>query len=654
MTLSIENVEMENGAVIRARKGRNAAHVMQAVPSMLGAFTITGLCGRPVGTSGDTDVTIAVYIDGKTCTRCDKIVAELVAEDGAEGRESGTDTRDADAFVAELFAPEIGIDGKPWAPGDNPARRKPENRPAETVAEVARKSKGERVKRTRSEAVTAERKRLAEQTARREAQGDRCDGSGEAPLPGTRVARDDHSVSVPDDYTGKHSGKCPGEGCGRIIAVSRDGGMRRHKRPEVREESLMAMAPGVERDRAVAKLWQDSAPTLPGMDDATGVTGRTHAEMTAAVSEYYANGGKVPAEVAALPDPTVKREQWAGTNGAGDTDYRGCEGKGPVEIVNPERTHGKCPVCRAYIPLADTVADDDFRIGSHFEYGVNPPANPHMSSKSVDVVEHGSIPGDPSEADKRRAKETRCERSRKVVKDATGGTMTCDGPKGCGRPGVELKRVQRKKGEAWILATHTIPGDAFRRAGADGKGERRVTPRGTGADAGKGQRDHGSVDGAATTGRQNMAPVRPGGWVGRAGTMSLPATVRPGIDPEVSGDICPLCLAPKDVAHKGMSRSARRRHSAKVGAVLADREAQREASKAREIAQGTRLTGAERRELRKAASVGSFAEGNVGGTVSHDSRPDFAPKGERKAAPRKADKVTRDTARKAIKVTSGK
>jgi hypothetical protein len=576
--------------------------------------TIGTACG---GKGVDSERLTEKFTGDRMCARC---VKWLATTGGKNDIEAAREAKYAQYAEGAEGGPELGAD---IAPAVREIAR-------EEVREIVKASKGAQGKARRTVAVDRERARLTEQRAARDAQNDRCDGTGEPPMAGTRVQRDDHTVSVPDDYNGKHSGKCPGEGCDRIIAVSREGGMRRHKRPTV---------PAV-RD--------ESAPTLPGMDETTGVTGLTHAEMRAQVAAYYAAGHPVPAEVASLPDPAVRRGQWSGTNGAGDTDYRGCAGKGPVEIVNPERTHGKCPECRAYIPLADTVADDDFRIGSHFEYGVNPPANPHMSSKSMDTVEHGTIPGDPAAADKRRVAETRCGRSRKVVKDATGGTITCDGPKGCGRRGVELKRVQRKKGDVWIMSIHTVPGESFRRAGADGKGERKVTPRGTGADAGKGQRDHGSVDGAATTGSQNMAPVRPGGWVGKAGTMSLPATVRPGVDPGVSGEICPLCQAPKDIAHKGMSRAQRRRHSTKVGAYLKGREEAREASKAREIAEGSRLTGTERRESRKVASVGSFADGNVGGTVSHEPRPEFTPKGERKPAPRKADKRTQEAARKGL------
>jgi ssDNA-binding Zn-finger/Zn-ribbon topoisomerase 1 len=501
MTLTIENVELENGAVVRARKGRNAAHVMRAVPSMLGTFGITGVCGRNVGTSGDTDVTIAVHIDGKTCGRCDKIISELLTETETAQQENGTDTRDDSA-------------------------------------------------------------------------------------------------------------------------------------------------PG-------------SAPTLPGMDETTGVAGLTHAEMRAQVEAYYAAGHPVPAEVAALPDPAVRKGQWSGTDAGDAGAVTPCDYKGDVEIINPERTHGKCPECRAYIALQDVKSDPDAqRIGKHNRYGLATPARKGLSSKSVDTVEHGTIPGDPAAADKRRAAESRCVKSNKIAKDVeSGGTIPC--PE-CDKPVELIKKIrQTKKGEVvkWIVSVHSRPMaedntvDSFRASAGEGgyvHSERKVTPCGKGADAGKGQRDHGSVDGAATTGSQNMAPVRPGGWVGKAGTMSLPATVRPGIDPGVSGDICPLCQAPKDIAHKGMSRAMRRRHSAKVGAYLKGREEAREAATAKEIAEGSRLTGAERRKSRKVASVGSFAEGNVGGTVSHEPRPEFTPKGERKPAPRKADKGTQEAARKGL------
>jgi hypothetical protein len=130
-----------------------------------------------------------------------------------------------------------------------------------------------------------------------------------------------------------------------------------------------------------------------------------------------------------------------------------------------------------------------------------------------------------------------------------------------------------------------------------------------------------------------MAPVQPKGWVGVAGTGSLPAMVRPGIDPEVTGRECVVCGELPEIAHAGKSKGWRRRHSSKVGAVLRDRKAQREAKRAAQIESGEIVPAPVKREARKAASVGSFSEGNVNGTVTHAPRPEFAPKGTRKPAP---------------------
>lgn len=347
-----------------------------------------------------------------------------------------------------------------------------------------------------------------------------CKGFGSAPAPGTQVLRDDHTVKVADDHNGKTSAPCPE--CTRMIAVSRDGNMRKHNgmiTPDVREES---------------------------------------------------------------PD----------------------------------------------------------RIGTHNVGGVPTPqlpASKRLTSRSVDIVEHGSIPGDTSTADKRRTDESRCKRGNKVLKDAAGGTVDC--PE-CARP-VELLKMRRASGEiSWKIPHHVLPGVSVKHVG---RGEvRDVTPRGEGADVArtvvKGarlalSRGHGSIDGAANTGSQTMAPVQPGGWLGRAGTMSLPAQVRPGIDPEVQGEPCPICEELPEIAHKGKSSSWRRRHSSKVGAVLRERQAVREAVRDAQIASGERLAPKVRRAARKAASVGSFSEGTVGGSVTHAPRPEFAPKGERKPAP---------------------
>lgn len=362
-----------------------------------------------------------------------------------------------------------------------------------------------------------------------------CAGVGSAPAPGTRVMRDDHTVSVPDDFQGKTSAPCGT--CARVIAVSREGVMRKH------------------------------------------------------------NGVEVP------------------------------------------ESAGEC-------------AD---KIGTHNVGGVANPAHKGLTSRSIETVEHGSTPGDTATADKRRATESRCTRSRKVLSGRkTPGTVECPT---CARP-VELKAVKRTKGTVYVIPEHVRAGESVKPVG--GGEVRDVTPRGEGADVGatvtRGKvssrlalsRGHGSVDGAANTGSQNMPPVQPKGWIGKAGTGQLPATVRPGIDPEVTGRECVLCGELPEIAHKGKSRGWRRRHSSMVGAVLRERKAKRDAERAAKIASGEIASTAERKAGRKAASVGSFADGNCGGTVSHDPRPEFAPKGERRPGAWKAHKITRDTARTAL------
>jgi hypothetical protein len=419
---------------------------------------------------------------------------------------------------------------------------------------------------------------------------------------------------------------------------------------------------------------EDSAPVDPPAapeSDAVGITGLTHAEMREATERFYANGGKPSAEILALPAPgTVNLA--SGTVSGSAAEILVCTFKGEVSTVNPERTHGKCPDCTTYIPLLPggagskesgpkvskikcegtgkapapgtrvmrddhtvSVADDydgkhsgkcpecarviavsreggmrkhngvevredsgpdADKIGKHNVGGVATPAGKGLSSKSIDTVEHGSVPGDPASADKRRAAE------------------------------IEERGADAREFKGGADTGATVA-----------KGARLALSRG-----------HGSVDGSATTGSQSMAPVQPKGWVGVAGTGSLPAMVRPGIDPEVTGRECVACGELPEIAHKGKSRGWRRRHSTVVGTILRERKAKRDADRAAKIERGEIASTAERKAGRKAASTGSFAEGTCAGVVSHEPRPEFAPKGERRPAGWKAGKVTRDAARKAL------
>lgn len=492
-------------------------------------------------------------------------------------------------------------------------------------------------------------------------------------------------------------------------------------------------------DQREAREAAATAPTDGNGAEIVASTGKTLAQMIAETAAWRAAGGQTDPKIAPLLNMAAVNVGFGTVSGKA-LPVLPCEFRGGVEIINPERTHGKCPACTTYIPLLPDTGTveaapkvskivcghtgkapapgtrvqrddhtvkvaDDFngktsapcpgctrmiavsrdgvmrrhngleareaapagvdRIGTHNVGGVPTPQLPagkRLTSRSVDIVEHGSVPGDTATADKRRTDESRCKRGNKVLKDATGGKVEC--PE-CART-VELLKINRPNGDvSWKIPHHVRPGESVKHVG---RGEvRDVTPRGDGADVGKTvrkdmgtgarlalSRGHGTVDGAATTGSQNMAPVRPKGWIGTAGTGQLPATVRPGIDPEVSGDICPLpeCKGQrKDVAHKGRSAGWRRRHSSKIGAYLTGRTEAREAERAAKIARGEIASTAERKAGRKAASTGSFAEGTCAGVVSHEPRPEFEPKGERRPAGWKAGKVTRETARAALRST---
>lgn len=373
-----------------------------------------------------------------------------------------------------------------------------------------------------------------------------------------------------------------------------------------------------ERERREArKAARESAPVAPVARES--VSGLSVAEMAKRTEAYYAQGGTVPAEIAQLPLPGTA--QLSGTVSGADAAVLACEFAGGIDDtrMNMERTHGKCPECSAYIPLTDN-ARGITAIGKHNVGGVASPAAPGMSSVSIDTVEHGSVPGAPADADKRRRAESMCDRSGRVVRNSQGGSKKCVG---CARE-VELqKRIRTVKGETktvWVYPEHVRGGDSFARAP---KGERKVTPRGTGADAGKGQRDHGTVNGSATTGRASLPPVQPKrGWLATAGTMTLSATVRPDIDAGVDGEYCPVCKGRKDIVHKGKSRGWRRAHSRLVAAWHRENNARREAQAEREIAKGQRLPKGARKAARKAASVGSFQEGTNGstGTVAHGGK----------------------------------
>ena len=120
--------------------GKGVGHmVMSPVENMggdhIGSGTMVKGCdGKPL----DADRAEQKYEGDKRCARCVKWEASdgfrdahLSAVESAHAMESGID-----AAVEMIFAPELGTDGKPWTPGDDPSRRMPDDAPAmDTVTE---------------------------------------------------------------------------------------------------------------------------------------------------------------------------------------------------------------------------------------------------------------------------------------------------------------------------------------------------------------------------------------------------------------------------------------------------------------------------------------------------------------------------------------
>lgn len=655
ITLTIDNITFENGAPVEARKGTNARHIMLPAPVMLGSFEVKGICGRSVGSSRDDSVEIGSDLtDGSGCKQCSKIYLALLDAQIPDAREDS-------APVAEI--------------------------PAEYVREVIESSKRAQRKGKRDAAIQIEREKLAArkaQRAERDAQKSVADMS-----PGAE--RDSAVKGLWEDSARKTAPKS--------IALTPPTGLL----PSEKEAREKAERPPVKKVPAPV------AETLPGLDDPDAIPAGILAsrallgdvgtvdltvlpcEFKGAVSVINAERthGKCPgcsAYILLLPEkearesgPKVSKITCAGVGESPKPGTRVQRDNRAVSVPDDfdGKHSGKCPGCDRVIavsreggmrrhngvtaPVATCGSVDE--IGTHNVGGVATPAHKGLTSRAIDTVEHGSIPGDTSTADKRRRTESLCKGSRKLAHGVNGGKATCPV---CTREGLELREHKGAKKTTYRFPDHVSALPSVKHIG---RGDiRDVTPRGDGADVGATvtpgarlalSRGHGSVDGSATTGRQNLPPVKPKGWLGTAGTGSLPATIRPGVDKEVSGKWCPVCEEVADTAHRVWNKELRafeprssswkRRHAAKLRAYYDKRDAVRDAERAAKIASGEIIPAAERKAMRKAASIGSFSEGVVSGVVTHAPRPEFEPKGERKTAPRVAGPKTREAARKGLK-----
>jgi hypothetical protein len=219
-------------------------------------------------------------------------------------------------------------------------------------------------------------------------------------------------------------------------------------------------------------------------------------------------------------------------------------------------------------------------LDSHYVGGVNPPAGKGLKSRTIPATDHGSVPGSPAKADKRRAKEVDDLRAVENVK--------------------ERARIQKKTPSKRALASAAAREVQSR--------EKLLSPDASAKGEGLGQRGHGSVDGSAMVTSHTLPPVQ---VKNGNGTWTLPATLSRGMDPAVRGEWCPVCNAAKRDAHRGKSPAWRRRHSKEVAKWHAVENARKENARNTDAARAERMNRIAGKSERKRVSTGRIREGVI-------------------------------------------
>lgn len=311
--------------------------------------------------------------------------AVLIGLDVVLAEDSPADAdADAEAFVAELFAPEIGMDGEPWEPGDNPARRVPESvdsMPAGPERDAAVAALWAAVKAAPAKGAKDAGQKTSRQSAWksvREVNADvvRCEpnasgvdlgnGKGECRSCGWQGALKEVEVTpaVKVDRAWCEGGKIGLGGCtkcGRDIRVTRAGNMARHKTPAVDTPAVTAMvmvshyrggkapvATSLGEDFSEESLAQSPATVDAGNKSADDVVGGAAAgmfrgrtsltrggDMTGAVPKERAEGGK--------PVPTTNDVKLGGlrTDVSARTDKKVVATKSGAKVVS-DKVGGPC------------------------------------------------------------------------------------------------------------------------------------------------------------------------------------------------------------------------------------------------------------------------------------------------------------------------
>jgi hypothetical protein len=147
------------------------------------------------------------------------------------------------------------------------------------------------------------------------------------------------------------------------------------------------------------------------------------------------------------------------------------------------------------------------------------------------------------------------------------------------------------------------------------------------AGAAVGNRDHGRIDGVAMT-AGDLPPVQPQkGWAAKVGTTELPVgRARPDkrvVREVMHGDGCPCSKDGKRrrgayltcKEYRALPKRQQRRYWEHLSTIANRAKAARQVARNKREALGEEIPRAERKRLRKAAKVGSAAEGTVHGRV---------------------------------------
>lgn len=630
-TLTLDHVSMNGSAPEMARKGKGAAHYMRAVPAVLGSFAVDGICGTSMGDTSDASVVIGTDLDAPVCKRCAGIYARLVAADadGAPVDETPADadeTPDADAVTnASVVVPGDVTESTPGntdrvqAALDAASKARPASAPASEQPVVGDALSWEY---GRGEYVWHAAEGEGADYIAVSALHDALDGDGHVYVlhsgdrwhAGTSVPVIDAPLYVhgetPDDavsgvvyrariVAGMRERAAvaerlpvdPGEtAIGRQVAVARERG--RLSRQAAEREITRADAARLSGDKPSANAEADAVKDVE--------SGQAAKREGQAVAVARATDGKCAAEVSQEDGTTVlvtlsgrmaldKITPIAEAIGAEIIPVGKSAGAlAPVPGSDTDGVEGVCPLCREAVRLTNSGA-----VGTHRNGGVTPDA-PQLSQREIPAVD-------------RRGEPTR---------DAH----------------------KRREGEAYVQdCTVTLPGDApvadqvaavlAAVAGVDDAPgvSKEIVPVVEHASAAPvGVRDHGRSDGVA------MVPLGQTGYAGfkfdDGETVTVDGKSVKSVDgvkvkaPMVSDVVGGYFGYLTEAEYLALSKNGRRNYRRKVSENRARHMAAKRAQRTLAIDKGLAITGAERKEARERAALGSQVRGN-GSRGAHKATP---------------------------------